>query len=65
MWPYPQTMLEGKKHQWELKAADELTVNIDAAQMGVGGDNSWGARPHAKYMLGEGTYRLVVKVKGL
>ena len=65
VWPYPQTMLEGKKHQWELKAADELTVNIDAAQMGVGGDNSWGARPHDKYMLGEGTYRLVFVVKGL
>ena len=65
VWPYPQTMLEGKKHQWELKAADELTVNIDAAQMGVGGDNSWGARPHAKYMLGEGTYHLVFTIKGL
>ena len=65
VWPYPQTMLEGKKHQWELKAADELTVNVDAVQMGVGGDNSWGARPHAKYMLGEGTYHLVFTIKGL
>ena len=63
VWPYPQTMLEGKKHQWELKEADELTVNVDAAQMGVGGDNSWGARPHAKYMLGEGTYHLVFTIK--
>ena len=65
VWPYPQTMLEGKKHQWELKAADELTVNVDAAQMGVGGDNSWGARPHGKYMLGEGTYHLSFTIKGL
>ena len=65
VWPYPQTMLEGKKHQWELKETDELTVNIDAAQMGVGGDNSWGARPHDEYMLGEGAYRLVFTVKGL
>ena len=65
VWPYPQTMLEGKKHQWELKEADELTVNIDAVQMGVGGDDSWGSKPHDKYMLGEGTYRLVFVVKGL
>ena len=65
VWPYPQTMLEGKKHQWELSEADELTVNIDAVQMGVGGDNSWGARPHPQYMPGEGTYTLSFTVKGL
>ena len=65
VWPYPQTMLEGKKHQWELAESDALTVNVDAVQMGVGGDNSWGARPHDKYMPGEGTYRLVFVVKGL
>ena len=58
VWPYPQTMLEGKKHQWELSEADELTVNVDAVQMGVGGDNSWGARPHGRYLPGAGTYRL-------
>lgn len=65
VWPYPQTMLEGKKHQWELSEADLLTVNVDAAQMGVGGDNSWGARPHDEFMLMDGTYRLVFVVKGL
>ncbi len=26
-------------------------VNIDLQQMGVGGDNSWGAKTHAEYML--------------
>lgn len=65
VWPYPQTMLEGKAHQWEMSEADELTVNIDAVQMGVGGDNSWGARPHPEFMPGAGTYRLVFTVKGL
>ena len=64
-WPYPQTMLEGKKHMYELTEADEITVNIDAVQMGVGGDNSWGARPHDDVMPGAGTYRLVFTVKGL
>ena len=65
VWPYPQSALESAAHQWEIKEADELTVNIDAAQMGVGGDDSWGARPHEAYMLGAGTYRLVFTVKGL
>ena len=62
VWPYPQTMLEGKGHQWDLTAADELTVNVDAVQMGVGGDSSWGLRPHQPYMPGAGIYRLVFKV---
>ena len=65
VWPYPQTMLEGKKHQWELQEADELTVNVDAVQMGVGGDDSWGARAHAAHLPGAGTYRIVFKVSGL
>ena len=65
VWPYPQTMLEGKKHHWELEEANELTVNVDAVQMGVGGDNSWGARPHDQYMPGAGVYKLSFTVKGL
>lgn len=65
VWPYPQTMLEGKKHQWELKEADELTVNVDAVQMGVGGDDSWRSRPHDQYMPGAGVYKLSFTVRGL
>jgi beta-galactosidase len=64
-WPYPQSMLEGKKHQWDIKKDDAITVNIDAVQMGVGGDNSWGARPHNSRMINEGKYRLVFVVRGL
>ena len=64
-WPYPQTMLEGKKHVWEMKKGDRVTVNVDAVQMGVGGDNSWGNRPHDEFMPGAGTYHLTFTVKGL
>jgi len=32
-------------------------LNIDAAQMGVGGDNSWGAHTHAQYSLNRYDYR--------
>ena len=58
-------MLEGKRHQWELSETDMLTVNVDAVQMGVGGDNSWGLKPHDKYMPGAGEYRLAFVVRGL
>jgi beta-galactosidase len=50
-WPYTQADLEAARHVNELPDRDEITVNISGAQMGVGGDNSWGALPYAKYTL--------------
>ncbi len=35
----------------DVKPKDLITLNIDYRQMGVGGDNSWGARPHPEYTL--------------
>lgn len=64
-WPYSQTTLEKAKHQWDLSVADEITVNVDAVQMGVGGDDSWGARPHPDAMFGTGEYKLQFLVEGL
>ncbi len=34
-----------------------VTLNLDLRQMGVGGDNSWGAKPLAKYMIPAAEYR--------
>ncbi|UDQ98490.1 glycoside hydrolase family 2 TIM barrel-domain containing protein [Lentisphaerota bacterium WC36G] len=51
VWPYTQADLENSKHDVELPQRDFLTVSIDAAQMGLGGDNSWGLRVHEEYML--------------
>ena len=64
-WPYSQAALEKAKHQWDLAAEDAITVNVDAVQMGVGGDNSWGARPHDDDMVGKGEYTLDFLVEGL
>ena len=64
-WPYSQASLEKAKHQWDLSVENEITVNIDAVQMGVGGDDSWGAKPHADRMPGCGTYRLAFLIQGL
>jgi hypothetical protein len=42
--------------EWDF---EWLTVNIDCAMTGVGGDDAWGARPHAAYLLkGAKTYTL-------
>jgi beta-galactosidase len=64
-WPYSQAALEKARHQWDLAEEGAITVNIDAVQMGVGGDNSWGSRPHDDRMPGPGVYRLAFVIQGL
>ncbi|MCD6354838.1 MAG: DUF4981 domain-containing protein [Prolixibacteraceae bacterium] len=39
------------RHTTDVKPRDLTSVNIDYKQMGVGGDNSWGALTHEKYRL--------------
>jgi beta-galactosidase len=39
------------KHTIDVQPRDLVTVNLDYKQRGVGGDNSWGARPHEQYRL--------------
>jgi len=41
----------GTKHPTDLIERDFIQVNIDYGQTGVGGDNSWGARPLDHYTL--------------
>jgi beta-galactosidase len=39
------------RHTTDVKFRDLTSVNIDYKQMGVGGDNSWGALTHPEYRL--------------
>jgi beta-galactosidase len=50
-WPFRMEELERRKHPSEIVRSDDITVNLDYRQMGVGGDNSWGAWPHQQYLL--------------
>jgi beta-galactosidase len=65
-WPYTQEALENAHHTYELLTSDNLTVNLDMAQTGVGGDNSWGARTHQQYTLWPKpyTYRFLLRPLG-
>ncbi len=40
-----------QRHTYDLERRPFVTLNLDYRQMGVGGDNSWGARPHEQYTL--------------
>ncbi|SNY99805.1 glycoside hydrolase family 2 TIM barrel-domain containing protein [Flagellimonas pacifica] len=39
------------KHTTDIKEQDLVQLNIDLTQRGVGGDDSWYAKPQEKYML--------------
>ena len=51
------------RHTVDVKPQDLTSVNIDFKQMGVGGDNSWGARTHDEYRLREKTYSYGFTIK--
>jgi len=46
----------GSRHTIDLKKRDEVFLNLDLKQRGVGGDDSWGAKPHSQYCLAAKSY---------
>lgn len=50
-WPHTQEDLESSTHINRLPIRDQVTVNLDLAQRGLGGINSWGAKPLPAYRL--------------
>ena len=74
VWPWTQSELESATHPEDLvpnsvnsvnhvsnKTPGSLTINIDAAQMGVGGEDSWSqnAKPYPEFCVESGkTYHL-------
>ena len=52
--PYTMGELETRKHPWELNACGNWVINVDYGQMGLAGEDSWGARPWPEYQLPPG-----------
>ena len=49
--PYTPHELENAAHWYELPPAAYTVLKMSLRQMGVGGDDSWGARTHPEYLL--------------
>ncbi len=62
-WPYTQYDLENANHPFEIPNRNTITVNLDYKQMGVGGDNSWGAKTHEKYTLPANEYKYSFRIR--
>lgn len=48
--PYTAHELENARHPFELPGAVKTVVRCSCGQMGIGGDDSWGAKPHEQYL---------------
>lgn len=48
---YSRDVIEKAKYAFEMERSESIHVNIDGAQSGVGGNNSWGATPLDTYIL--------------
>ena len=53
------------RHTTDVKPRDLTSVNIDYKQMGVGGDNSWGALTHEQYRLTGKEYSYSFRMKAI
>ena len=49
--PYTPHELENAMHDFELPNIHHTVVRVAKAQMGVGGDDSWGSSVHPEYLL--------------
>lgn len=49
--PFTPHELENAAHEYELPQVHYTVVRVAKAQMGVAGDNSWGATVHPEYLL--------------
>ena len=45
-----------QRHTTDIKPRDYVSLNLDYKQIGVGGDNSWGAKALDKYLMQPGNY---------
>ena len=64
--PYTPAELEGASHAYELPPVHHTVVRVSAGQMGIGGDDTWGALTHPEYLLdASGRMRFTFYMKGL
>ena len=64
--PYTPHELENAMHPYELPEVHYTVVRAAKAQMGIAGDDSWGARTHQEYLLNtEGKMEFSFVFKGL
>jgi beta-galactosidase len=60
---YRKDAKSANTHTVDVKPRDLVNLNIDLGQMGVGGDNSWGALIHPQYRLLDKKYEYSFRIR--
>ena len=64
--PYTPHEMENAKHPYELPPVHYTVIRAMGEQMGVGGDDSWGAYTHQEYLLNaDGKMEFSFSFKGI
>ncbi|GAA0630468.1 glycoside hydrolase family 2 TIM barrel-domain containing protein [Streptomyces thermocarboxydovorans] len=62
----PEDLSCGVRHDYQLTPRDAVVLRVNHRQMGVGGDNSWGAHTHDEYKLfADRDYRYTYRLRPL
>lgn len=63
---YTPSELEEARHDFELPPVTKTVLRINFSQMGIGGDDTWGAPTLDEYLLkGDGTLKFSYVIKGI
>lgn len=62
---YSLDALNKSKLTHQLSRGENVYLNIDMKQMGLGGDDSWSPRVHPEYLLNEKEYEYTFRIKPL
>lgn len=60
---YSRETMEASKYSFQMQRSDDVLLNIDYGQAGIGGNNSWGATALKTYRLGAPNYTFGFNVK--
>lgn len=61
--PWSSEEIEGVDYSWQLEQPETYYLHVDMAQMGIGGDNSWGAICHPEYRLQDQSYTYQYRIE--
>jgi beta-galactosidase len=62
---FDEGMTKKNRHVTDIVKRPFVTLHVDLAQRGVGGDNSWGAETHEEYRLKEKKYSYGFVIKAI
>jgi beta-galactosidase len=57
--------MENAEYDFQLSDEKKTFLNLDFAQMGVGGNDSWGALPMDAYLLRNRPYKYRFTIRGI